>query len=315
MPTLNDIINELVKRKEETLSDTWKELKKKRKLKPVDLEKKLEEEGHNDKLKTGTLIDDLIGGGLEVASSMLLFGEYGSGKTQTCFTMAVLCPDIVIYIDTEGSFKASRIKEICDARGLDYKKVFDKIKLFQPSNWIEQMYILQNLPSPADYGKIGLIIVDSLTKLFRGVEFSGRQSLSIKQPLIREYILTLEEIARDYGSALIYTTQIYESPTANAFLPDWTGQKAVGGSSILHQADYVVFLRKGQGTSRIARLLDASWQPLRERPFRISAQGIEDLPQTEKAEKMKEKSLKYEENLEKVLEDPKRKKKEVKEGE
>ena len=315
MTTVREIIAELVKGKEKILTDSYDKVKALKKIKSVDVGEKYESELKEEKLQTGTLIDALIGGGLEAGSSMVLYGEYGSGKTQTCITMAVLCPTVVIYIDTEGSFRASRIKQICDERGLDYKAVFAKIKLFQPSNWIEQMYILDSLPSPIDVGKIGLIIVDSLTKRFRGVEFSGRESLSTKQPLVREYMLRLEEISKTYGSGLIYTTQIYESPTANPFLPAWTGQKPVGGASLLHQPDYVVFLRKSRGTVRIARLIDASWRPLRERPFMITVKGIENLPETKKSETLVEKLEKYEGKQTAVLNDPKKKKKVVTEGE
>jgi len=178
-----------------------------------------------------------------------------------------------------------------------------KIHLFKPETWLEQMVILNNLPSPTDVnGKIGLIILDSLSKKFRGIEFAGRGRLYVKQPLIRECIFKLEKIAHEYGAALIYTTQIYQSPTANPFLPEWSGQKAVGGASIEHQPDYVVFLRKATGNVRIARLMDASWQPQRERPFRITEKGIEELPEGEKAIKLIQKTEKFEEKIKKAVE-------------
>lgn len=294
--SLHEILQELAAKKGEQLSKTYEALKKVKEFESISLEEKLVNEEAEAKLQTGTLIDDIIGGGLEIGSSMLLFGEFGAGKTQTCFTMAVKCPNVVIYIDPEDTFKAKRIKEICDARGLDYRKVFAKIHLFQPKNWLEQMMLLYKLPSPSDVGgKIGLIIVDSLTKLFRGVEFSGRQSLSVKQPLIREYMLKLKEIARIYQCALIFTTQVYKKPQANSWLPDWTAIQAVGGDSILHQADYIVFFRKASGNVRIARLLDSSWNKLAERPLRITVKGIEDIPKTEKAEKLIERTEKFEE--------------------
>lgn len=289
------ILQELAAKKGDQLVKTYKELKKVKEFKPIGLEEKLMSEEAEAKLKTGTLIDDIIGGGLEAGSSMLLFGEFGSGKTQTCFTMAVECPDIVIYIDPEDTFKAKRIKQICDARGIDYKKAFSKIILYQPKNWLEQMMLLYKLPAPSDVGgKIGLIIIDSLTKLFRGVEFAGRQSLTVKQPLIREYMLKLKEIARLHGCALIFTTQIYKKPQANSYLPAWTAIQAVGGDSILHQADYIIFFRKGSGNNRIARLMDSSWNKLAERPLRITVKGIIDLPKTEKAEKLIERTKEYE---------------------
>jgi len=307
---ITDIIGDLADQKEKKIVQFYKDHKGK-KIKPVDPFAAYEKEQSQVKLKTGTLIDVMVGGGFEAGSSMLLFGEYGSGKTETCFTVAVLCPDTVIYIDCEGSFKWSRIKEMCDSRELDYKAVFAKIKLFQPANWVELMMTLAQLPSPADdgIGKIGVIIIDSLTKLFRGIEFAGRQELQVKQPPIRELMITGTEIAKAYECALIFTTQIYESPNASAFMPKWASFKAVGGASIEHQASYVMFLRRAQGNVRIARLTDSDWKPLSERPYLITIKGIEDLPDTETAAKVLEKAEAYETEMAEKLKDKEKKKK------
>lgn len=305
---VEDIIGDLADQKEKKIIQFYKEHRDK-KVKSVDPFKAYEIEQNQIKLKTGTLIDDMVGGGFEVGASMLLYGEYGSGKTETCFTIAVLCPDVVLFIDCEGSFRWSRIKEMCDARGLDYKAVFTKIKLFQPANWVELMMTLAQLPSPADVGKIGVLIIDSLTKLFRGIEFAGRQELQVKQPPIRELMITGTEIAKIYECALIFTTQIYESPNANAFMPEWASFKAVGGASIEHQASYVMFLRRAQGNVRIARLTDSDWKPLTERPYQITVKGIEDLPDTETAAKVLEKAEDYEKKLADSMKDKEKRKK------
>jgi DNA repair protein RadA len=305
---IRDIITELAGEKGKKVIEFYNENKGK-KIEPVDPFKAYEKEITQVKLKTGTLIDDMLGGGFEAGASMLLFGEYGSGKTETCFTTSVLCPDVVIYIDCEGSFKWSRIKEICDSRGLDYKLVFEKIKLFQPQNWVELLMTMRQLPSPTDVGKIGLIIIDSLTKLFRGIEFAGREELQVKQPPIRELMITGQEIAKVFECALIFTTQIYESPNANSFMPEWTSFKAVGGASIEHQASYVVFLRRGQGNVRIARLTDSDWKPLSERPFLITVKGIEDIPDTKTAQELLKKSEAFEKEQQEKLRDKEKKKK------
>ena len=146
--------------------------------------------------------------------------------------------------------------------------------------------------------------MDSVTKAFRGVEFAGRQSLTIKQPLIREYIFRIDDMIRMYGASFIFTTQIYENPQRTMFSTADSIHKAVGGASILHQADSVIFLRRGKGNLRVARLMDSSFEPLRERPFIITAKGIEDLPKeegdgektyTKQAKKVVERTEKYEE--------------------
>jgi len=116
----------------------------------------------------------MIGGGLGEGESMLLYGEFGAGKTQTCFTMSVMSPEKVVYIDTEGSFRVQRIIEICEARGMDTERVLDKIILFQPTNWVEILELLVNFPKYVKETDIGLIIMDSLTKRIRGIEFAGR---------------------------------------------------------------------------------------------------------------------------------------------
>lgn len=308
---IDDIIRDLAARKEAKLVKIYKETRD-TVIQPTSVEEKYQRETSEELLKTGTLIDDLIGGGMLPESTMLLYGEYGSGKTETCLTMAVLCPYIVIYIDTENSFSAVRIKEICDARGLDYKAVFKKIILYQPKTWIEQMQVINSIPSPADVdGKIGLIILDSVSKLFRGIEFAGRQELQVRQPPIRECMIELGNIAQVYRCAVIFTTQIYETPVIQAFMPEWTGYKPVGGPSIKHQPKYVVFLRRGKGNIRIARLTDADNKPLAERPFQITAAGITDLPKTKAAEKEIKKSEEYQKSQESVLlEESSRQKKE-----
>jgi len=312
---LDEIVKFLREEKTENLKPSLKKLKEKsEKLREIDQMELLKKEQSENKIKTGTLIDEMIGGGLppssdDAVTAMLLYGEYGSGKTQTCFTMAVECPDDVVYIDIEGSYRAERIVEICNARGKNWQEVLKKIHLFRPKSWVEQMMTYRSLPSPVDTisGRIGLIIVDSLTKAFRGIEFSGRQFLSSKQLLIREFIFQMEEVAKSFACALILTTQISESPQASPYLPDWTGQKAVGGASVLHQPAFIIFFRKGQGNVRIARMMDSSWNGLAERPFVITEGGIQDLP--EDAE-IREELLKKAEQFEE-----KQKQEEIKKGE
>lgn len=301
---IDEIINYFKSEKEKKICKRFEELKD-IKIEPINLVDKLADECGEDRLVTGTLIDDMIRGGLPPSASFLLYGEPATGKSEICLTMAVLCPYKVIFIDTEGSFKAQRLKDLCDARGLDYNIIAKKIIYFSPKNWIEQMFILHNLPSPADVGKIGLIIVDSLTKLFRGIEFAGRGELNNRQPLIREWGIKLKEIAEDYRCGWVLTTQVYQKPdSSSSFMPEWTTFQAVGGLGLEHQTTYTMMLRHGDKGSQIARLVDADDVPLGERPYIITVRGVEELPDSDKAKAIIQKSLDYGENLRKKLEAP-----------
>jgi DNA repair protein RAD51 len=66
-------------------------------------------------------LDKLLGGGFETGSITEMFGEFRTGKTQICHTLAVTCQLPVeqgggagkcLYIDTEGPFRPERLVEI-----------------------------------------------------------------------------------------------------------------------------------------------------------------------------------------------------------
>ena len=290
MSTLQKFKEAMIERKEGIFKDYLDRLEKKETVSSTSVLEKYKQEQSEFKIKTGTLIDDIIGGGVPEGKSMLLYGAFGSGKTQTCFTSAVLCPNRVIYIDTEGSFRATRIKEICEARGLDFEKIAGKIELKEPKNWFEQMLILFSLPAPTDLedGKIDLIICDSISKHFRGIEFLGRENLGIKNGLIREFILALGEIARMHRAAFVYTTQIYDTVSGSPMAGPVQTQKPIGGRSVEHQPDVILHFRKGKGNIRVARMVDSSWNPLGERSFVINNKGIDVIPEMAKVRSTEE---------------------------
>jgi RecA/RadA recombinase len=283
---INDITEILVKRKGKLFGDYLNALDKKRGLQPVPLKDVEAYEKNEVKVKTGTVVDEIIGGGIPEGKSVLFYGEFRSGKTQTCLTMAALCENKVVYIDTEASLRAERMEQICKTRGLDWAKIRDKIIYYQPKNWIEQMSVLWGFPAPADVeGKIDLVICDSISKHFRGVEFMGRQTLQVKNGLLREFILSIEQIAKQHKAAFVYTTQIYDTPSATPYSTKSDIQKPVGGRSAEHQPDFVLFFKKGTGNVRIVEMMDSSYTALAERAFLINEKGIDNIPEGSKVSK------------------------------
>ncbi len=275
-----------------------KKLTDKTVISPLNLEQQEEAEKHILRIRTNTAIDKVLGDGIPEGKSAMLYGEFASGKTQTVETATCLCVGMVIYIDTEGSFSLERLKQICDARKLDWKTVRDKIIFYQPQDWVEQMLVGQSLPSPDDisrqYGegkKVDLIICDSISKHFRGIEFLGRESLGIKLGLLREFIFNMERASKLHRAGLIYTTQIYDSVEGGGFMTSKADtQRAVGGRSAEHQPDFTLHFRKGSGNVRIVRVVDSSYKPLAEESFVINEKGIDDLPPDSKAGVMYEKN-------------------------
>ena len=73
-------------------------------------------------------LDKLLGGGLETGSITEIFGEFRTGKTQLCHTLAVTCQLPVeqgggegkcLYIDTEGTFRPERLLAVAERYGVD----------------------------------------------------------------------------------------------------------------------------------------------------------------------------------------------------
>src|SRR5512139_2016643 len=89
----------------------------------------LEQRKHMLRCNTGSPdLNRILGGGIETNAITELIGEFGSGKTQLCFTLSVLAQQSVeqggfagkvCVIDTEGTFIPERIKQIAEARGLN----------------------------------------------------------------------------------------------------------------------------------------------------------------------------------------------------
>jgi RecA/RadA recombinase len=298
--SIDEIKDFLVKKKNSQFKDYADSLNKNTKIKPISCKVKEAAEKSEFKVKTNTVIDDIIGGGIPEGKSTLLYGEFRTGKTQTCETCTVLTNGWVIYIDVEDSCRMERLREMCETRGINWEKVRDKIIYYQPKNWMEQMIVSTSLPSPADVdGKVDLIICDSLNKHFRGIEFQGRETLGLKTGLLREFISQLETASKMHKAALLYTSQVYDEPNAGGFpKPKEETQKPIGGHSLAHQPDFVLFFMKSTGNVRVVRMVDSSFNKLAERSFVITEKGIEDIPKDAAvAKQVLENAAKYEKKM------------------
>jgi DNA repair protein RadA len=80
--------------------------------------------------------DNLLGGGFETGCITECFGAYGSSKTQLANSLAVRvqlpkeqggAEGIAVFIDTEGTFRPERIKQIAESKGINPENVLKNI--------------------------------------------------------------------------------------------------------------------------------------------------------------------------------------------
>lgn len=235
------------------------------------------------RITTGSqTFDLLLGGGVETQAITECYGEFGSGKSQLAFQLAVnvqLPKDKggldghVIWIDTEGTFRPARIEQLSLAKNLDSKEVLQNMKIGRAYSSDHQMLLIAKIPELINKDpKIKLVIVDSMMSLFRA-EYVGRGTLADRQQKINVILHNLQRYADRFNLAVYITNQVMARP--DVMFGDPT--VAVGGHIIGHVATYRIYLRKGKKGSRVAKLIDSPSLPEGEAVFEVTAEGIKDL--------------------------------------
>ncbi len=239
------------------------------------------EDIHN--ITTGSKnFDELLGGkGLESRAITEAFGAFGSGKTQIGLTLAVNVQMPVdkggangkcVFIDTEGTFRPARVKQIAESLGANPDKVLKNILVARAFNSDHQMLLLERVSEMVKEGEpIRLMIIDSLTAHFRA-EFAGRGQLADRQQKLNRYIHNLMKLAETHNIAVYVTNQVMANP-AQMFGDPTT---AIGGHIVGHASTYRIYVRRGKKDSRVAKLIDSPNLPDNETIFFVTAAGVVD---------------------------------------
>lgn len=227
-------------------------------------------------------LDNLLGGkGIEGRAITEAFGAYGSGKTQIGLTLAVNVQlplekgganGKAVFIDTEGTFRPSRIKQISESIGANPEKVLKNIFVARAFNSDHQILLVDKVSEMIKNGEpIKLVIVDSLTAHFRA-EFSGRGQLADRQQRLNKYLHNLMKLAEQHNLAVYVTNQVMSNPAQMFGDPT----VAIGGNIVGHASTYRIYLRRGKKDSRVAKLIDSPNLPDNETIFFLTDSGARD---------------------------------------
>jgi len=230
------------------------------------------------KISTGSkAFDAMLGGGFETGAITECFGEFGSGKTQIGHMLAVNImksdPEaVVVYVDTENTFRPERIEQLAKGAGLEVADALKRIQVARAYNSDHQMLLSEKVDELISNGmKVKLVVVDSLTAHFRA-EFVGRATLAERQQKLNKHMHMLLKIADKHSLCVYVTNQVMSKP--DQFFGDPT--QAIGGHIVAHASTYRIYLRKGKKGSRVAKLVDSPNLPEAECAFFVKEGGIED---------------------------------------
>lgn len=226
--------------------------------------------------------NDLLGGkGVESRAITEAYGAFGSGKSQLGFTLAVNVQlpleqgganGKAVFIDTEGTFRPERIKQIAEGVGAEPDKVLKNILVARAFNSDHQILLIDKISEMIKNGEpIKLVIIDSLTAHFRA-EFSGRGQLADRQQKLNKYLHNLMKLAEQHNIAVYVTNQVMANP-AMMFGDPTT---AIGGNIVAHASTYRIYLRRGKQGSRVAKMIDSPNLPDNEAQFFVTLAGVRD---------------------------------------
>jgi DNA repair protein RadA len=227
-------------------------------------------------------LNNLLGGkGIETRAMTEAYGAFGSGKTQLGLTLAVNVQMPVeqggangkaVFIDTEGTFRPERIRQIAEGIGANGDKVLKNILVARAFNSDHQILLIDRINELIKEGEpIKLVIIDSLTAHFRA-EFAGRGQLADRQQKLNRYLHNLMKMAEQHNLAVYVTNQVMANP-AMMFGDPTT---AVGGNIVGHASTYRMYLRRGKQGSRVAKLIDSPNLPDNECQFYVTKAGVRD---------------------------------------
>lgn len=243
-----------------------------------------EQRGDVIQISTGSKeVDKVLGGGFETGSITEIYGEFRTGKTQICHTLAVTCQMPVeqgggegkaLYIDTEGTFRPERLIQIAERFGLVPEDVLDNVACARAFNTDHQTQLLIEAASMMAETRFAVIIVDSATALYR-TDYSGRGELSARQLHLARFLRTLQRLADEFSVAVVISNQVVAQVDGAAMFAG-PQIKPIGGNIMAHASTTRLYFRKGRGEERICKVMCSPCLPEAEARFCIINDGVAD---------------------------------------
>lgn len=247
----------------------------------ITAKERLEQLKNSPRCTTGSeKLDGILGGGIETGAITEFYGEYGSGKTQTLMTIAVMAQQSleeggldgrVAVIDCENSFKTLRVQQIAEERGYDSDEILNNILIAEAYNSPHLLTLIQGLHRLVQDNNVKVVIVDSIISHFRS-EYDGRANLAPRQQLLAKCLGTLLRIVIANDVAVVFANQAQADPSGYISVI-----KATGGHVMAHAPHYRVRLMRGRKNTRLAKVMDSSYLPEDQVRIAITERGIEDV--------------------------------------
>ncbi len=225
-----------------------------------------------NKLPTGTeVMDKLLEQGYDRDTITTIYGPAATGKTTMCLLASISMVKEgkkIIFIDTEGGFSVERLQQLTE----EHENVLKNILFLKPTNFKEQMVIFGKLKDLID-DKIGLIIVDTISMLYRIEMGKNKEEIQEVNRLLGQQISYLSEIARKKNVPVILTNQVY------ADFENKENVKMVGGDLLKYGSKCLIELKKYKTKRKAILRKHRSLPENKEVVFEITQTGLQPAEQ------------------------------------
>jgi DNA repair protein RadB len=214
------------------------------------------------------VINNLLNGGYENDIITTVYGPAGSGKTTMCLLCAISMIKSgkkVIYIDTEGGFSIERLKQL---NGYN-EEIIKNILILKPSDFDDQYKIFKNVNTMVN-DKIGLIIVDTISMLYRIESSKNRERKNVNQDMGLQ-ISILSQITRKKNIPMLLTNQVYSD------FKQKDKVKMVGGDILRYSSKCLLELMQYKTYRKLIIKKHRSIPELKEIVFKIVQDGFEEV--------------------------------------
>ena len=169
-------------------------------------------------------IDDLFGGGLYTNHIYEVYGEAGTGKSSFCLSLCFSAQLPIEYggldgesliISTSGRLSIRRLSQIFNKFKQDYNidtdilDWLDQIHSIHIRDQETQSFLLKyHIPNFIRNNNIKLLIIDSVTSNFRGLEEGGSNDIFKRSELIYELGLGLSKLAYENNMTIVLVNEV-----------------------------------------------------------------------------------------------------------
>jgi DNA repair protein RadB len=218
-------------------------------------------------------LDALLDGGFAIGEIGVVYGEAGTGKTTLTIQTTIEAArrgSKVLYIDADHSFTHQRFTQLA---GGDSDIVGERILLFFPDTFSAQTSLVESAENYLTKAT-RLIVVDSVTSLYRVELGPAQQTFALNRELNRQ-LAYLSEVAARWRLVVLLTSQVHArmdfpfgkiEPVARRTIAHWPSTIVrLKNTSEHSRKDIIVERRKGRQTGSLrcsAKLTALGFEPI-----------------------------------------------------